>query len=147
MLSLGTDCDFALAIASASVGLPVGSPPPVRAATSIVLISFAKSFPRLASTTAFLCLVVAHLEWPLMTLPSVPSLRTPSPGPAAAVGGPRPSRRTTGAHASRRSVPGGTRSRAASPAARLRPYRPRDRRRPCRAPRRPDRQPRPTARG
>src|SRR5690606_2973583 len=30
------------------------------------LISFAKSLPRLASIAAFLCLVVAHLEWPLI---------------------------------------------------------------------------------
>src|SRR4051794_31280187 len=28
------------------------------------LISFANILPRLASTTAFLCFVVAHLEWP-----------------------------------------------------------------------------------
>src|SRR3954452_7287109 len=70
MLSLGTDWPLALAIASASVGLPAGSPPPVRAATSMVLISLANSLPRLASTTAFLCLVVAHLEWPLMNAPS-----------------------------------------------------------------------------
>src|SRR5690349_24911768 len=35
------------------------------------LISFANILPRLASTTAFLCLVVAHLEWPDMAcLPS-----------------------------------------------------------------------------
>src|SRR5438270_6651132 len=66
MLSLGTEFDFALAIASASVGLPAGSPPPVRAATSTFLISFANSFPRRASTTAFLCLVVAHLLCPLI---------------------------------------------------------------------------------
>src|SRR4051794_8815043 len=69
MLSLGTELDFALAIASARVGLPAGSPPPVRAATSTVLISFANSLPRRASTTAFLCLVVAHLEWPLTNCP------------------------------------------------------------------------------
>src|SRR4051812_40398800 len=69
MLSLGTELDFALAIASARVGLPAGSPPPVRAATSTVLMSFANSFPRRASTTAFLCLVVAHLEWPLTHQP------------------------------------------------------------------------------
>src|SRR5690348_10401956 len=68
MLSLGTDCPLAFAIASARVGLPAGSPPPVRAATSIVLISLANSLPRLASTTAFLCLVVAHFEWPLTLL-------------------------------------------------------------------------------
>src|SRR5919112_6080416 len=67
MLSVGTELLRAFWIASYSVGLPSGSPPPVRAATSIFLINFAKSLPRLASTTAFLCLVVAHFEWPLMT--------------------------------------------------------------------------------
>ena len=36
----------------------------MRAATSMFLISLAKSLPRLASMPAFLCLVVAHLEWP-----------------------------------------------------------------------------------
>src|SRR5215468_2519769 len=34
------------------------------------LINFANIFPRFASTTAFLCLVVAHLEWPDITPPS-----------------------------------------------------------------------------
>src|SRR3954452_20294375 len=34
------------------------------------LISLAKSLPRRASITAFLCLVVAHLEWPDMVVPS-----------------------------------------------------------------------------
>ena len=33
------------------------------------LISLANTLLRLASTTAFLCLVVAHLEWPLMNAP------------------------------------------------------------------------------
>src|SRR6059058_6097043 len=70
MLSLGTDDFLAFWIASYSVGLPSGSPPPVRAATSMFLISLANSLLRLASTTAFLCLVVAHLEWPLMCCPS-----------------------------------------------------------------------------
>src|SRR5215469_13875278 len=70
MLSFGTELFLAFWIASNSVGLPAGSPPPVRAATSTFLISLANSLPRLASTTAFLCLVVAHLEWPLMTFPS-----------------------------------------------------------------------------
>src|SRR5829696_4922152 len=67
MLSLGTELFFAFWTASKRVGLPAGSPPPVRAATSMFLISLAKSLPRLASMTAFLCLVVAHLEWPLTT--------------------------------------------------------------------------------
>src|SRR3954454_2723637 len=66
MLSSGTEVLRAFWIASYSVGLPFGSPPPVRAATSMFLISLANILPRLASTTAFLCLVVAHLECPLM---------------------------------------------------------------------------------
>src|SRR5215510_2833346 len=70
MLSFGTERFLAFWIASYSVGLPAGSPPPVRAATSTFLISLANSLPRLASITAFLCLVVAHLEWPLMCCPS-----------------------------------------------------------------------------
>src|SRR3954470_19975660 len=73
MLSLGTDDFFAFWMASYSVGLPSGSPPPVRAATSMFLISLANSLLRLASTTAFLCLVVAHLEWPLIDAPSFPA--------------------------------------------------------------------------
>ena len=60
---------MALWTASKSVGLPLRSPPPVRAATSTFLISLAKSLPRLASMPAFLCFVVAHLEWPLIGLP------------------------------------------------------------------------------
>ena len=67
MLSLGTDDFLAFWMASYSVGLPLGSPPPMRAATSMFLMSLANILPRRASTTAFLCLVVAHLEWPDMT--------------------------------------------------------------------------------
>src|SRR5664280_2386910 len=83
MLSLGTEFDFAFAMASASVGLPAGSPPPARADISIVLINLANSLPRRASTTAFLCLVVAHLECPLTGAPR-PS---PAPLPAGALPG------------------------------------------------------------
>src|SRR5919205_1008621 len=43
MLSLGTELFFAFWMASNSVGLPAGSPPPVRAATSMFLISLANS--------------------------------------------------------------------------------------------------------
>src|SRR6187200_1612279 len=68
MLSLGTDDFLAFWMASYSVGFPVGSPPPSRAATSMFLISLANILPRRASMTAFLCLVVAHLEWPDMPL-------------------------------------------------------------------------------
>src|SRR5690348_2328809 len=77
MLSLGTEDFFAFWMASYSVGLPAGSPPPVRAATSMFLISFANILPRRASMTAFLCLVVAHLECPLMPVPSPLQNATP----------------------------------------------------------------------
>src|SRR6476469_7761684 len=70
MLLLGTEDFLAFWIASYSVGLPEMSPPPERAATSMFLMSLAKSLPRLASIAAFLCLVVAHLAWPLMNAPS-----------------------------------------------------------------------------
>src|SRR3954454_20646354 len=99
MLSFGTELPFAFAIASARVGLPAGSPPPVRAATSMFLISFANSLPRRASTTAFLCFVVAHLEWPLIAKAPLES-----------------STRTTGGHAGRQSTRDGTLLRAAIPA-------------------------------
>src|SRR5690606_34632161 len=75
MLSLGTEFFLAFWMASYRVGLPSGSPPPVRAATSTFLMSLAKSLPRLASMAAFLCLVVAHLEWPLIDPLSVSWLR------------------------------------------------------------------------
>src|SRR5436190_9173793 len=82
MLSLGTELDLAFWMASASVGLPAGSPPPVRAATSTFLMSLANSLPRRASTTAFLCFVVAHLEWPLTRPPPARHPRTAPASPA-----------------------------------------------------------------
>src|ERR1700721_405818 len=103
MLSFGTELFLAFWIASYSVGLPAGSPPPVRAATSTFLISLANSLPRLASTTAFLCLVVAHLEWPLMCCPSQ-------------------CQRIAHGYAGPGSAPGGTRWRAAHHAGRRRSY-------------------------
>src|SRR6478609_4346267 len=110
MLSFGTEDFLAFCTASKSVGLPAMSAPPVRAATSMFLISLANIFERLASTTAFLCFVVAHLEWPLMTDPSR-------------------SRRSTGAPARRRRVPDGKRWRAAVLDERRRSYRRTPRRR------------------
>src|SRR5665647_3332204 len=70
MLSFGTLFFLAFWMASKRVGLPARSPPPDRAATSMVLIILPKSLPRLAPTIAFLCLVVAHLESPLIAPPS-----------------------------------------------------------------------------
>src|SRR5437763_13225624 len=82
MLSSGTDVLRAFWMASYSVGLPSGSPPPVRAATSMFLMSLANILPRLASITAFLCFVVAHLLWPLTTVLQSHHV----PGPADAPG-------------------------------------------------------------
>src|SRR5688500_5534266 len=67
-LSLGTEVFLALVTASSSPGLPARSGPPMRAATSMFLISLANDFARRLSMMAFLCLVVAHLEWPDMLL-------------------------------------------------------------------------------
>src|SRR5262249_31115037 len=104
MLSLGTELFLAFWTASYRVGFPAGSAPPVRAATSTFLISLAKSLPRRASTTAFLCLVVAHFEWPLMSVPS-------------------PCQQRAGGYAHHPSVRGGRRWRAAGPAGPRRSYR------------------------
>src|SRR5262249_22004243 len=41
-----------------------GSPPPVRAATVSSLMNLVKSFPRLASSAPFLCLIECHFECP-----------------------------------------------------------------------------------
>src|ERR1039457_6789172 len=125
MLSLGTELRLAFCTASYSVGLPAGSGPPLRAATSTFLMSLANSLPRRASTTAVLCLVVAHLEWPLMTDPS-PCQQTDCgcAGPASARDGTR--RRWPGPGGRRRSYPCAIRWRES---------------------RRPDRLPPPTARG
>src|SRR4028119_1115920 len=103
ILSAGTDNRLAPEMASARRGLPAGSPPPVLAATSMVLISLANSLPRLASIAPFLCLVVAHLECPLTS---------PSPSPVV---------RTARGRGRRRSAPGGTRSPARCPAGRTAP--------------------------
>src|SRR5690606_26674434 len=81
MFLLGTDCFFAFWMASTSVGLPDGSGPPIFAAISMFLIILAKSLPRLASIAAFLCFVVAHLEWPDMGPSSVSVLRVVRSGP------------------------------------------------------------------
>src|SRR5215203_3692021 len=90
MLSLGTDDFLAFWMASYSVGLPLMSPPPMRAATSMFLMSLANILPRRASMTAFLCLVVAHFECPLIHLP-LPSRSATDP-----TGGGRPPRAPSG---------------------------------------------------
>src|SRR5680860_1206650 len=69
MLSLGTEVFLAFWMASTRVGLPERSAPPIRAATSMFLISFAKALARRESVIAFWCFVVAHLECPDIHLP------------------------------------------------------------------------------
>src|SRR4051794_30693517 len=64
MLSFGMRASFAFCTACASEAFISGSPPPSRAATWIARASFVKWAPRRASTTAFLCLIDAHLECP-----------------------------------------------------------------------------------
>src|SRR5262245_22625982 len=64
-------------------GLPSGSPPPLLAAMVISLIRRVKILPRLASSAPFLCLIVAHLEWPDMWIPSENQRFTQPVGAAA----------------------------------------------------------------
>src|ERR1700683_768950 len=65
MLSLGMFSALAAAMALRRRGLPSGSPPDL-AAMVISLISWVNILPRLASSAPFLCLIVAHFEWPDM---------------------------------------------------------------------------------
>src|SRR5271155_2280495 len=78
MLSAGMFSALAARIAPRSRGLESGSPPPFLAAMLISLIRRVKILPRLASSAPFLCLIVAHLEWPDMVRPRVenPSLKS-----------------------------------------------------------------------
>src|SRR6476646_1422112 len=66
MLSAGMLTDLASATTVRSRGLLSLSPPPARAATVSSLMMRVKIFPRFASAAPFLCLIVAHLEWPDM---------------------------------------------------------------------------------
>src|SRR6478752_9546118 len=65
MLSAGMFSDLAARIAVRRRGVVSGSPP-FLAAMEISLIRRVKIFPRLASSAPFLCLIVAHFEWPDM---------------------------------------------------------------------------------
>src|SRR5262244_138285 len=67
MLSAGMFSALAAATAVRRRGLLSASPPPLLAAMVISLIRRVKILPRLASSAPFLCLIVAHLEWPDMT--------------------------------------------------------------------------------
>src|ERR1700685_2336303 len=67
MLSAGMFSDLAARIGPRRRGLESGSAAPFFAAILISLIRRVKIFPRLASSAPFLCLIVAHLEWPDIT--------------------------------------------------------------------------------
>src|SRR3954451_6188205 len=97
------------------------------------LISLANSLPRLASTIAFLCFVVAHLEWPDIR-PSSTQPRTRGP-------------RTGGAPVDRHPPRGGTTSPSADPDGPQRSYPRPVPARHAQAPRRLGPPPRPRARG
>src|SRR5437667_12764581 len=64
MLSAGMFSSLASDTAFLSLGLPSTSPPPIRAAIVISLMSLVNMRPRLASMAPFLCLMLCHLEWP-----------------------------------------------------------------------------------
>src|ERR1700680_5029042 len=68
MLSAGMFSDFAARIAVRRRGFMSGSPPDF-AAIAISLIRRVKILPRFASSAPFLCLIVAHFEWPDMGVP------------------------------------------------------------------------------
>src|SRR5213080_3658239 len=71
MLSAGMFSALAAAMAPRRRGFVSGSPPPFLAAMEISLIRRVKILPRLASSAPFLCLIVAHFEWPDMGTPRI----------------------------------------------------------------------------
>src|ERR1700733_11438966 len=69
MLSAGMFSALAATMAPRKRGLESGSPPPFFAAMLISLMRRVNILPRLASSAPFLCLMVAHFEWPDMARP------------------------------------------------------------------------------
>src|SRR5271157_2522039 len=74
MLSAGMFSALAATIAVRRRGFVSGSPP-LFAAIAISLMRRVKILPRLASSAPFLCLIVAHLEWPDMGIPPSKELK------------------------------------------------------------------------
>src|SRR5437016_202666 len=70
MLSAGMFSALAAAMAVRRRGFPSGSPSPLLAAMVISLIRRVNILPRFASNAPFLCLIVAHFEWPDMVVTS-----------------------------------------------------------------------------
>src|ERR1700689_1785059 len=71
VLSCGIFSLLAARMAPRKRGLVSGSPPPFLAAMLISLMRRVKILPRLASSAPFLCLIVAHFEWPDMARPRI----------------------------------------------------------------------------
>src|SRR5262249_9387079 len=71
---------LASSIAALSRMLPLGSPPPTRAAVVISRISLEKSLPRCWSFLAFFRLSCAHFECPDIPSPPFPRRRSPLSG-------------------------------------------------------------------
>src|SRR5450759_1467872 len=74
MLSAGMFSAFAATMAVRRRGFMSGSPPDL-AAIAISLMRRVKILPRLASSAPFLCLMVAHFEWPDIAVPRLLSSR------------------------------------------------------------------------
>src|SRR5437660_11369972 len=70
MLSAGMFSALAATMAVRRRGFISGSPP-LLAAIAISLMRRVKILPRLASSAPFLCLIVAHFEWPDIAIPRV----------------------------------------------------------------------------
>src|SRR6188768_2387805 len=66
--SFGIWSALAADIALRRRALPLGSPPPMRAAIAISRVWRVNTLPRAASTAPFLRLIVAHLECPLIAV-------------------------------------------------------------------------------
>src|SRR5579863_876661 len=88
MLSAGMFSALAASTAVRRRGFESESAPPMRAATVISLMSLVNTLPRRASSAPFLCLMVAHLEWPDIVPPFLFQVReTPPTRAAASLGG------------------------------------------------------------
>ena len=77
MLSLGTEFFFAFWMASYSVGLPAGIAAAGARGHLDVLDQLGEVLAAAGIDDAFLCLVVAHLEWPLMQVLPLSLLQSP----------------------------------------------------------------------
>src|SRR5512134_2819470 len=82
MLSAGILAALADSMAAFSRKLPLGSPPPLRAATVISRRIFEKSFPRWTSVLPFLRLICDHRECPDMADHLSPRARSRRAAPA-----------------------------------------------------------------